>query len=152
MPDLFSFWPHVSLVTSCKIWMQHTSLLAAGWATHCAGNGVRNLHNLPKGEARHTWRHSMRVFAVLFAYKGSCTFYFLRQWRTWSQFSTLRAEGCVIWGAPMRTNNHFALATADSNDVFCVGIKVSISIDCIEMEIFIPTQNLLAVHDLSRPT
>ena len=39
--------------------------------------------------------------------------------------------------------SEFGVVTAHSNDAFCVEIKVSISKDCIVMEIFILTQNAL---------
>ena len=39
------------------------------------------------------------------------------------------------------TISEFGVATAHPNDAFCVGIKISISIHSIQMEIFIPTKN-----------
>ena len=51
----------------------------------------------------------------------------------------------VRWFQPILLSafsiTEFGVATAHPNDALCVGIKISISIHSIQVEIFIPTQN-----------
>ena len=58
----------------------------------------------------------------------------------------------VKHGRKRNTISEFGVATAHSNDAFCVGIKISITIHSIEMEIFIPTQNASFECAVETPT